>query len=281
MFTRRLRVYAALAASLCPGVCVWAQSGNISVLRIEVTSEAPVLFSGYTAVLQSVSSYRFSQTADVDSDGRIMYRDIPPGEYQFQIQDGRGATVLSQFMLVTDQMGPISVTLPKPQTARPPSGGVSLTELQHPPARKAVEAAQAAQRFSEAGDFARAAALLQKAIQISPDFAAAYTNLAAQHARMGMYRQAIGESARAMQIGGANARDLTNMAASQAGLGRLGDAVQSLRAALRTDPAFIPAHFVLGSLLARDPRTRAEAVMHLRQAAPTIPGARELLEELK
>jgi hypothetical protein len=41
------------------------------------------------------------------------------------------------------------------------------------------------------------------------------------------------------------------------------------------------AHLILGSLLARDPRTRAESIQHLERAAETLPSARATLEKLR
>ena len=41
------------------------------------------------------------------------------------------------------------------------------------------------------------------------------------------------------------------------------------------------AHFILWSILARDPGTRAEGIRHLERAAETLPAAREALERLR
>jgi tetratricopeptide (TPR) repeat protein len=68
--------------------------------------------------------------------------------------------------------------------ARPISGTISVRELQHPPSRKAYNAIVQAQKFSEAGDFAKAAGWLEKAIALSPDFADGHTNLGAQYIRL-------------------------------------------------------------------------------------------------
>jgi hypothetical protein len=53
------------------------------------------------------------------------------------------------------------------------------------------------------------------------------------------------------------------------------------RAALRLDSGFPQAHLILGSILAVDPRTRAESIPHLERAAETLPSARATLEKLR
>ena len=59
-----------------------------------------------------------------------------------------------------------------------------------PPAPKAVEAAIAAQHFSQEGRSAEAAGALEKAVPISPDFAVAHSNLAVQYLRMRRFKEA-------------------------------------------------------------------------------------------
>lgn len=111
-----------------------------------------------------------------------------------------------------------------------------------------------AQRFSESGQAEKAVEELEKAIRISPEYADAYNNLAVQHIRMGRFEEACGELARA---------------------------IASARAALRLDSGSPQAHLILGSILAQDPRTRAESIPHLERAAETLPSARASLEQVR
>jgi tetratricopeptide (TPR) repeat protein len=172
----------------------------------------------------------------------------------------------------------VETIVPGERMERPPSGPVSVTQLQHPPARKAFGAFMAAQRFSEAGQFEKAAAELEKAIRISPEYAEAYTNLAAQHARMGRYAEAIGDATRAMQLTKPNAIDLSNLAYAQYMLKRYGEAVESARTAVRLDPASDKAQYLLGTLLVMRRSTLREGVAHLQRALPSIPAARTNLD---
>ena len=56
-------------------------------------------------------------------------------------------------------------------------------------------------------------------VKLSPEFAEAHTNLAAQYLRLGQYEQARGQSTLAMEIAGRNTRDLTNLATAVLALG--------------------------------------------------------------
>jgi hypothetical protein len=56
-----------------------------------------------------------------------------------------------------------------------------------------------------------------------------------------------------------------------------GDSVEAARWALRLEPNYEPAHFVLGATLAMDRRTMPESVPHLERAARTIPVAKAVL----
>jgi hypothetical protein len=56
----------------------------------------------------------------------------------------------------------VELRLRQEEIQRPSSGPVSLTQLKHPPARKAFGALVAEQRFSEAGQYAKAVGELEK-----------------------------------------------------------------------------------------------------------------------
>jgi len=68
--------------------------------------------------------------------------------------------------------------------------------------------------------------------------------------------------------------------ANPAGLFHLEDYAESIKAArwaLRLDPNYNPAHFILGATPAIDKRTMAESVPHLERAARTIMSAKAIL----
>ena len=239
----------------------------------------PILI-GYLVELQSLGPHSgTSPQADVRSDGEFSLRNVPYGEYLLKVVTYRGESVAEQFVTIQEHGGgPLDVRLP----ARPPiptGGTVSFKQLKHPPARKAVQAAAAAQKFAEQGHTEQAAGELKKALRISPDYAAAHTNLGVQYLRLHRFEEARAEIEQALDLGGPNAVDLGNLAFAYAGLQRLDDAIAAARRALAVDRHCLAAHYLLGSFLVLTPSTRREGIAHLEEAAGAIPAARQELEK--
>ncbi len=171
--------------------------------------------------------------------------------------------------------------LPEPNAERPPSGGVSVQELRHPPARKAVVLAAKALKLSSDGDHARAAEALEKAARTDPTYLAASINLGVQYTYLKRFEEAIAEFSRANRIAGPNPVALCDMAFADLQLRRREEALSALDACLKLDPYRPQAHYLLGAILAPDPRHHAEALRHLQLAAPSIPGARAMLQRVQ
>jgi tetratricopeptide (TPR) repeat protein len=258
-------------------VLAWPQGLPALIVRGEAQTGAS-LVNQATAELFDLRSHDRVAISDVRSDGTFDFPSVPSGLYRLAFTDPRGDVIYETEVSVGGAKV-IQVSIPDQRVNRPPSGGVSVAQLMHPPDRKAVQAALAAQKLSAAGDYAGAAEKLERAVQISPDFADAYANLAAQHIRLGKYPQALDEIARAAEIAGPTALSLCNAAAAQVALGRQSQAMDSLWRALELDPQYAQAHYLLGGLLSNDLRTLSEAVLHLEQAAQTMPAARAVLEK--
>jgi tetratricopeptide (TPR) repeat protein len=258
--------------------CAFAQEAHQVDLKGSIHSETEVIYHGYVVEL-SATAPRQIWRADVMSDGTFVVRDLPAGDYLLRVMTYLGAVVKEQFVNVYGFASTVEVTLPRAD--RMPGGPVSVRELQHPPAAKAVRAAAAAQRFSREGDRGKAIEELQKAIRISPDFAAAHSNLAAEYIRSQEYGAARQEIRRSLEIVGPNAVDLCNLAFLNTAEHRFPEAVEEARAALRADPANGNAHYILGTLLLLERGTSAEGVRHLEQASQTVAGAREMLARVR
>jgi tetratricopeptide (TPR) repeat protein len=273
---------AALVAVVYLGVPGRSQSTESStIVKGELHSQTPVLFLDLWVELAALGQYHDVRRVDVQFDGTFQLRDIRSGSYTLSVTTLRGELVHQELVTVTPQTGILTVRLPA--SARKPSapGTISLTQLRHPPARKAFQAMVAAQRFSASGQSEKAVEELEKAIRISPEYADAYNNLAVQHMRMGRFEEACGAFARAIAIAGPNPMLLTNLAYAHRQLNRLPEAIAATRAALRLDSGWPQAHLILGSILAQDPRTRAESIPHLERAAETLPSARAILQRLR
>ena len=282
MRNRCLRHLAALVAIVFLGIPGRSQSNGLpTAINGELQSEAPMRFLDFRVELADSNHSEETHRADVQLDGTFHLRDIPSGQYMLRVTTLRGELVHQEFVAVGPQASPLTVRLPG--SAKQPSapGTVSMTQLRHPPARKAYQAMVSAQRFADSGQTEKAVEELEKAIRISPEYAEAYNNLAVQHIRMGRFEEAAAELARALAISGPSPMQLTNLAYAQYRLNRFPEAIASTRAALRLDSGAPQAHLILGSILAMDPRTRAESVPHLEHAAETLPSARAALEQLR
>ena len=281
MSNRCPRPLAVFVAIVSLGVPLWSQSRVVSTIRGELRCDAPLPFHDYWVELTDVDRFNDAHRTDVQFDGSFQLRDIHSGTYTLRVTTLSGELVHEESVTVTPLTGPLSVRLPAPAGKPGAPGTISVTQLRHPPARKAYQAVASAQRFSASGQTEKAVEELEKAIRISPDYADAYNNLAVQHMRMGRYEEAAGELARAIAISAPSPVQLSNLAYAQSRLNLIPEAIASARAALRLDSGSPQAHLILGSLLASDPRTRAESIPHLERAAETLPSARAILEKVR
>ena len=260
-----------------------SMAAEIPVVRGELNPPASGSIQGLLVILESISTHTEISRAEIRGPGSFEFRDIPAGDYTLRVTNGFGRTVCQQFVTIQDHMPELEIRLPERESNGSGAGAVtvSVTQLTHPPRKKAVQAFQSARRLSEEGKYGDAMTELEKAIRISPQFAAAHTNLAVQHFRLGRFEDAIAESDRAIQIGGPNPIDLCNLATAQARLRRFAEAEKSARAALRLDSSYLKANLILGSILLNEPATRGEGITHLQKAAAEFTSARQFLVQLR
>ena len=258
----------------------FAQPDEGAVWKGELHSDTQARFDGYIA--QLVDSRRHETiSTDIRSDGSFEFRHVTNGDYQLVVSDGLGRNLCQNFVHVPGNSGTVQVRLPDEKVERPPSGAVSFAQLLHPPARKAIERFAAAQQFSESRQYARAAAELEKAVQISPDYADAHNNLGAQYLRLGRYQEALDELEKAMRIAQPSPITLSNLAYAYLMLSHCVEAADSARKALGLAPDCTSAHYVLGMALVMSAGPTPEAIGHLEKAAAVMPGARVNLERLR
>jgi tetratricopeptide (TPR) repeat protein len=250
------------------------------MVKGEVHVNSPGIFRG-EITLSEMHASRIVASAIVGVDGRFEFHHIPFGQYRMTVFQVADQPIHEEIVSVRDPQQPFAVEVTLPETPRPPSGAVSAQELLHPPSKKAFQACAAAQKLSEAGAHDKAAELLEKAVRLSPDYATAWINLGAQHIYLKRYEEALQELAHAIEISPPTALVLSNMAFAQYSLHRYDEGVRSARAALRLDPSSAQAHYLLGSYLALDRRTRAEGIEHLEAAARTMPAIRPELERAR
>jgi Flp pilus assembly protein TadD len=233
--------------------------------------------------IEDASTHARTAQTDVRIDGSFEFHGISTGEYTLCVADGSGHAVWQQSVTIQGLIPEVDVRLPDRE--RIGTGGkaatVSLKELMHPPAKKAVQAFHSALRLSSTGKHGDAVTQLETAVRISPEFAAAHTNLAVEHFRLGRMEESAAESARAIEIGGPDPLNLCNLAMAQALLQRYDEAAKSARASLRLDSHYVRANMILGFILVDEPATRAEGIQHLEKAAADFDLARRFLERLQ
>ena len=276
---RPLAVFLAIVSLGIP--CRSQSTESSSTVRGELRSDAPLPFHEYWVELSDATHFSDTRRVDVRPDGSFQMRDIHSGIYTLRVTTLGGDLVHQELVNVKPQSGLLTVQIPASGGKPSAPGTISVTQLEHPPARKAVQAALSAQRFASAGKTERAVEELEKAIRISPEYADAYNNLAVENMRRGHFAEAAGELARALAIAGPNVVLLNNLAFAQSRLNLFPEAIASARAALHLDSGSAQAHLILGSILAGDPRTRAEGIPHLERAAESLPSARAMLEKVR
>jgi hypothetical protein len=273
--SRRVRAALTLLLSLSAAAAAQGQ------VKIELHSDGQWIPLHYVCELEDIGTHQRVARADIGTDNTFTLRNVPAGEYRMTIVDGSGQVVHVDLIGVNEHVPPIQVQLPNREGQRPPSGPVSFQHLLHPPAHKALAAFTYAQRLSESGDYAHAAAELEKAIRISPDYAEAYNNLAVQYIRLGEFQRAVAEMQHAARIAKPGPVLLCNLAFAQAQLKDYVAAADSARAAIRLDANYDRAHYLLGVLLAGNAQNLAEAKAHLEKAAQTLPSAKRFLDQLR
>lgn len=272
MFIRSPRLFAALIlfVFITAGK---AQDGPFHDVKVEVRAAHEELLVGYTVSLHNLQRPEDTRHSSMESGDTYIFRYVPAGDYMARVFNAAGELRREEMIRVGGGLSIVRVELPKPRIVRPTGDRISVRQLQNPPSRKAIQAFQAALKFSAAREEEKAAVELEKAIRISPAFAPAYTNLAAMHIRLRQYERAIDDSTRAMEVGTPNVLDLSNRALAQWALARYEDAMSSAEQALRLDGNAMTAHFVVGSLLAENPKTVREGIRHLERAAERYPDA--------
>ena len=271
---RRLAAFVAIVYLCIPGR---SQSLEISTLKGELRSDAPLPFHEFWVELAELNHLTDMHRTDVRFDGSFQFRDIRSGQYSLRVTTLQGELVHQELVTVTPQAGPLTVRLghrrerPLRQARFPYRAAAATKGIRHwfPHSNSPV-------RPGGGGH-----AELEKAIRISPEYADAYNNLAVQHIRMGRFEDACDELAHAIDIAGPNAPRLANLAFTQRQLNRNSEAIASARAAVRLDSSSPQANLILGSLLAVDPNTRTESIPLLERAAETLPSARAILETVR
>ena len=211
--------------------------------------------------------------AQVGWDGRFRFRDVSAGSYTLHIIDEYGDEIAAQPVTVSPLMATLSIRLPERTVRQPVGGTVSVARLRHKPPAKARRAYDRAAKLSQAGEWERAAAELEQAVAVDPEFEEARNDLGTQYARLGRYAEAVVQFRLALEIDPDAALPRSNLAYVLIQLRQFDASEEQVRRAPHLDPMNIRAHYVLGCVLAQRPETRTAAIGEFRSAAPHLPQA--------
>jgi len=168
-------------------------------------------------------------------------------------QPGPGRSPVRPFpdpLLTASGENPVLEAATEHLASKPISGIVTLHDLEHPVAKKALREAYEAQRLAHDNNVPKAIAKFEKAIRIDPAYRDAHCNLGVLYARGGRGAEARAEFQKALDIGPPIAPIYANLALVSAALGQFQEAQSSARKALELDPASSVAKGVLQRLQA-------------------------------
>src|SRR5262249_40018914 len=152
-----------------------------------------------------------------------------------------------------------------PESARPPSGTVSVEELRLP--TKATKEFALSMKSFEAGDYRATAEHLERAAKVAPDFVRAHNNLGAIYINLKQYEAAIAELHKTIELNPNLEAPYHNLSMVLILLNRLPEAEYAARHALDLSPNLSAAQFSLGRILALQKRYTMEAIQLLTAAS--------------
>jgi tetratricopeptide (TPR) repeat protein len=243
---------------------------NIVVLEREVRGRA----EGASSVeLLNSTTMAITIRTPVDSDGSFVMRDVNPGSYlvRFIAAPKGPARPTEDLQIAVGE---------EAHEGQEPAATVSAATLANPPSRKAMKYLEKAQRYSLAGNSAKAIEVLKSAPLDPAGASYIHSRLGTEYLKCGEYLLALPQLEEAARLAPRDSVHHSNLAYVYVALGRRKDAEQAARKAVELDGRNTKAHFLLAAALADDPKTVGEAITHLKIAHRDVPSARFLLAQL-
>ena len=260
---------------------VWlCAAQSLRQLEGELQSDSVEDLSWLSVQLEELASPNRTEISMVSVSGGFVFRGIPEGTYILHVKNQRGNEIMSQSVNVGVANQPLTVRLPKEKVARPTGETTSIARLRHHPTKQALDHGQKAQRFSESGDYERAATEWKRAVEADPEFSEAHGNLGAQYSRLGRSTEAATEFERAITLDPFTAQHQSNLAVALSQLGRFDDAEVWARRAVQLEGSKVMGHYVLGCVLSANIAKLPEAIQQLQLAAHQIPKAHQRLANI-
>ena len=157
---------------------------------------------------------------------------------------------------------------------------VSLSRLRNAPPPRAVKLVTRSTEAFRDGEKEKGVELLERAIEVHPNYIEARNNLGVYYHRTGRYDDAAKQFAAVLALDPSLAPTYTNMALALSAMGRLDEARAHARRGLELEPRSPAANYALGAILAIDHVRLGDAVEMFRLAAPEFPKAQLLAADL-
>ncbi|MGE5648085.1 MAG: tetratricopeptide repeat protein [Acidobacteriota bacterium] len=218
-----------------------------------------------------------ARRASVSLSGDFQMEDIAPGDYELQVLAGDRQVIQHQLIHISPAGNTVIVRLPEIKQERPPSGTVSVEQLQRKIPSKAVKEVKKAQQSDQPD---QAIEHLKKAIEIEPDYAEAHNNLGVQYLKQNQLDPAREQFEKAVELAPSLSPALCNLSVVLYNQGRIPEAERSAREALKDDVTNVRARMMLGLTLLAQNKQRDEAIGYIRAAEQEFPNVRIAAAEL-
>jgi tetratricopeptide (TPR) repeat protein len=190
-----------------------AVGGPLATVSGVLTKSTPANFSGIAVELREIGvPTELLDRAYVSFDGHFEVRGVPSGQYMLSVLASNGQPIHEEYITVQPYVHNINVPLDAKETARPVSGVVSVQQLSHKPSKKARKAFGASLVSKEEGDLIRSQQLLEEAVRLDPEFVEALNNLGARYVAIGRFADASRCFERAIQVAPQTASLYANLA---------------------------------------------------------------------
>ncbi len=261
------------AALLFMGAAAKAQISERGSARLqgEVTPAAQA--TGLTVELYDSRNHTIIDRTSTGLGGRFDFFNVPVGDFTVRLTDTSGTIVAQDLVRVSDFGNYVTVRLPEQRVERPPTGTVSLAQLRHKVPKEARKQFEKAAKATQKGRTDEAIVLLQKALEIDPDYMEAHVNLAARLMHKGQVDAAVPHLEQAIKLDPASAPAYLNLGIAFLYQGKVKDAERAAREAAKLDPVNPNNRYVLGLALATEEQDE-EALRLLRSVEHQIPRAR-------
>jgi tetratricopeptide (TPR) repeat protein len=221
---------AVLLAQMQPGGAELSFSG-------EIQSKGSTPLDRLYVELYDLRTHVVMDRTSVSSDGSFrLNHGNTASSYSVRVVTAPGADPLVEESWSNGMGSSLVLRLPDQKTNQSPSGSVSIQELQHQISKKAIRAAEEAERYSAAHDTAKAIAKLEQAIRIAPSYRIAHANLGAQYARAGRLEDAVEQFKVALQLGPPDVLIYSNLSLALLTLKQYREGEEFARKALALEP---------------------------------------------